>query len=81
MEALLLFHPQERDLPAFLREKADCVFGIGGTGISLGDRPSSRPEMSVDDGAVDAALRREELSVVDAVLVFDAPLPLKEVSM
>lgn len=45
-------------------------------GLSWGDRQSSRPGISVDDGAVDAALKRDELSVVDAVLVFEAPLPL-----
>jgi len=30
-----LFRPQDRVRPAFLREKADADFGIGGTGISL----------------------------------------------
>lgn len=30
----------------------------------------------MEDGAVDAALSREELSVVDTVFVLDAPLPL-----
>jgi hypothetical protein len=29
----------------------------------------------VDDGAVEAALNRDELSVVEAVFVFEAPLP------
>jgi len=36
--------------------------------------------MSVDEGAVDAALSLDELSVVDAVLVLEAPLPLHKVS-
>jgi hypothetical protein len=35
----------------------------------------------VDEGAVDAALSREELSVVDAVFVLEAPLPLYRVSV
>jgi hypothetical protein len=34
----------------------------------------------VDEGAVDAALSLDELSVVDAVLVLEAPLPLYKVS-
>lgn len=37
--------------------------------------------VSVEDGAVEAALRREELSVVDAVFEFEAPLPLYTVSI
>lgn len=49
-------------------------------GFSFGDFHSSPRDASVDDGAVDAALRREELSVVDAVFVFEAPLPLHTVS-
>ena len=36
--------------------------------------------MSVDEGAVDAALNLDELSVVDAVFVLEAPLPLHKVS-
>ena len=32
----------------------------------------------MEDGVVDAALSREELSVVDAVFVLDAPLPLDD---
>ena len=35
----------------------------------------------MDEGAVDAALSREELSVVDAVFVLEAPLPLYRVSI
>lgn len=77
--------PQDNVRPAFLREKADVVLGSGGTGMSLnglswGDRHSSRPDTSVDDGAVDAALNLDELSVVDIVFVFDAPLPLHEIN-
>lgn len=48
--------------------------------MSRGDFQSSRPGPSVEDGAVDAALNREELSVVKDVL-FDAPLPLYRVSI
>jgi hypothetical protein len=36
---------------------------------------------AVDDGAVEVALIREESSAVDAVLVFEAPLPLPAVSI
>lgn len=32
----------------------------------------------MEDGVVDAALSRDELSVVDAVFVLDAPLPLDD---
>jgi hypothetical protein len=32
----------------------------------------------VEDGVVDAALSRDELSVVDAVFVLEAPLPLDD---
>lgn len=76
---MALFLPQERVLPAFFRENPDDVFGSGGRGASLclscGVLQSSWPGVSIDEGAVDAALNREELSVVDAVFVFDAPLP------
>jgi hypothetical protein len=85
VEVLLLLRPQDSVRPAAFSEKPDCDFGIGGTGMSLkafsfGDFHSSPLGASVDDGAVDAALRREELSVVDAVFVFEAPLPLYTVS-
>lgn len=78
---MALFLPQESVLPAFFRENPDDVFGSGGRGASLclscGVLQSSWPGVSIDEGAVDAALNREELSVVDAVFVFDAPLPLE----
>ena len=82
---VLLLRPQDRDLPAAFKEKADWDFGMGGAGIpvkgfSLGLFSSSPLDASVDDGAVDAALRREELSVVEAVFVLEAPLPLRIVS-
>jgi hypothetical protein len=44
-------------------------------GFSLELFHSSPLDASVDEGAVDAALKREELSVVDAVFVLEAPLP------
>jgi hypothetical protein len=50
-------------------------------GFSCGVFQSSPFDASVDDGAVDAALRRDELSVVDAVFVLEAPLPLYTVSL
>jgi hypothetical protein len=40
------------------------------------DHDFSWPAKSVEEGAVDTALRRDELSVVDAVFELDAPLPL-----
>jgi hypothetical protein len=78
--------PHERLLPALFREKVDDDFGTGGigmlvNGLSCGDRKSSPLDgRSVEDGAVDAALSREELSVVDAVFEFDPPLALEKVS-
>jgi hypothetical protein len=73
-----LFLPNENVLPADFKLNFDL--GIGGMGMllkgfSCGDFHSSWWR-SIDDGAVDAALNREELSVVEAVFVFDAPLPL-----
>lgn len=69
--------------PAFLREKPELDLGIGGASkvFSFCDFQSSRCGRSVDEGAVEAALSRDELSVVDAVFVFDAPLPLYQVSL
>jgi len=83
---LLLLRPQESVRPAAFKENADWDFGIGGTGMSpkgfsFGLFHSSPLDASVDEGAVDAALKREELSVVDAVFVLEAPLPLHTVSI
>src|SRR4051812_31399799 len=80
-EFLLLFRPQDNVRPAAFKENVDCDLGMGGTGMSLkdfslGDLHSSPLDASVEDGAVEAALRRDELSVVDAVFVLEAPLPL-----
>lgn len=75
-----MFRPQERLRPAFLRENAEIAFGAGGWEmlfLSRYDLWSSRPGRSVEEAAVDAALRREELSVVDAVLELDPPLALQ----
>lgn len=49
-------------------------------GFSFGDLHSSPLDVSVEDGAVDAALKREESSVVDAVFAFEAPLLLCTIS-
>jgi hypothetical protein len=80
-----LFRPHDSDRPAALREKGDADLGTGGTGMSFKgmsrDLHSSPLGTSVDDGAVEVALNREELSVVDAVLVLEAPLPLGTVSI
>jgi hypothetical protein len=74
-----LWRPQDNVRLAFLRENGDVDLGIGGTArskdLSFDDFRSSRCDASVDDGVVEAALSRDE-SAVDAVLVFDAPLPL-----
>lgn len=76
-----LFRPQDKVRPAVFMPKEDVDFGMGGKGISLnglscGDLQSSRPCISADEGVVEAALSREELSVVEAVFVLEAPLPL-----
>ena len=78
--------PQDIARPAFFRENPDDVRGTGGRGISLnglscGDLHSSRLGVSVEEGAVEVALNRDELSVVDTVFVFEAPLPLFSVSV
>jgi hypothetical protein len=78
-----LFRPQDRVRPAVFRLKVEVDFGTGGKGMSLnglscGDLQSSRPCVSADEAAVDAALNREELSVVEAVFVLEAPLPLSQ---
>jgi hypothetical protein len=75
-----LIRPQESDRPADLKEKVPPdldagVLGLSVEGLSCAFLQSS-PLASVDDGAVDAALKRDELSVVEAVLVLEAPLPL-----
>ena len=66
--------------PAAFNENPDEVFGTGGNGMLpyclSNDHDLSWPAKSVEEGAVDAALRRDELSVVDAVFELDAPLPL-----
>lgn len=72
--------PQDSERPAVFSEKVEADLGIGGKGMSLnglswGDLKSSRRGMSVDDGAVDAALNREDVSV-ESVFVLEAPLPL-----
>jgi hypothetical protein len=73
-----LLRPQDRVLPAFFNEKAEEEdFGTGGrgmllNGLSCGDFQSSIfPGKSVEEGVVDAALNREDLSVVVIEAVFD----------
>jgi hypothetical protein len=54
-----------------------AALGISWNCLSFGDFESTWFGRSVDDGVVDAALRRDELSVAEAVvLVLEAPLPL-----
>lgn len=81
----VLVRPQDSDRPAAFSENADCDFGIGGIGISLCGLSfpalNSSLLVSVEEGAVDAALSREELSAVEAVFELDPPLPLHTVSI
>lgn len=59
--------PKENVRPAALKNPPEEDLGIGGTGTS--------PE-SVDDGAVEELLWREELSVDVALVVLEDALPL-----
>jgi len=77
--------PNENVRPAAFRNPAEEDFGIGGTGMSTGSflcapRHSSEPPVSADDGAVEALLWRDELSVKVVLVVFEEPLPLLKVS-
>jgi len=80
-----LFRPHDRVRPADFRENADCVFGIGGTGMSFKGLSCglfhSSPREFVEEGAVEAALSLDELSVVEAVFELEAPLPLHTFSI
>lgn len=73
--------PNENVRPAAFRNPLDDDFGIGGTGISIvgflcAPRHSSEPPVSAEDGAVEALLWRDELSVKVVLVVFEEPLPL-----
>jgi hypothetical protein len=73
--------PNEKVRSAAFRNPPEEDFGIGGTGMSTGGflcvfRQSSWPPVSADDGAVEALLCREELSVEVVFVVFEEPLPL-----
>jgi len=70
--------------PAALRNPVVADLGIGGTGTSEGGffcppRESSAPPISVDDGAVEALLWCDELSVNVVLVVLEDPLPLKSI--
>lgn len=74
--------PKEKVRPAAFRNPPDEDFGIGGTGMSMWGffwalRHSSEPPVSADDGAVEALLWRDELSVNVVLVVFEEPLPLQ----
>jgi hypothetical protein len=74
--------PNENVRPAAFRNPPEADFGIGGTGISIGGflcaaRHSSEPPVSAEDGAVEALLWRDELSVRVVLVVFEEPLPLE----
>ena len=75
-----LFLLQDMALPAFLRENPEDDFGIGGSGTSEYGLPWGSLHSSLDEGAVEIARSREELSVVETVFELDAPLPLKTLS-
>lgn len=77
--------PKEKVRPAAFRNPLDEDFGIGGTGMSMWGflwalRHSSEPPVSADDGAVEALLWRDELSVNVVLVVFEEPLPLQAIS-
>lgn len=80
-----LLRPQERLLPASFNENFEVDFGSGGigmllNGLSCGDLHSSfLAGKSVEDAVVEAALNREDLSVVvkDAGFEDDPPLALQ----
>lgn len=73
--------PNEKVRPAAFRNPLEDDFGIGGTGMSIcgflcAPRHSSEAPVSAEDGAVEALLWRDELSVKVVLVVFDEPLPL-----
>lgn len=73
--------PNEKVRPAVFKNPAGEDFGMGGTGMSTGGflrapRHSSEPPVSADDGAVEALLWWDELSVEVVLVVFEDPLPL-----
>lgn len=90
-EEWLFLVPNEKVRPAALRNPLLADFGIGGRGISwydfLGTGLLESSWMAalfswVEDGAVEALLCREELSVnEDFVVLFERPLPLLELSV
>lgn len=72
--------PNEKVRPAAFRKPFEDDFGIGGTGMSAcsflwAPRHSSDPPVSAEDGAVEALLLRDELSVRVVLVVFEEPLP------
>lgn len=74
--------PNEKVRPAAFRKPFEDDFGIGGTGMSAcsflwAPRHSSDPPVSAEDGAVEALLLRDELSVRVVLVVFEEPLPLE----
>ena len=77
--------PKENVRPAAFRNPLEEDLGIGGMGMSVGGflcapRHSSEPPVSAEDGAVEALLWRDELSVKVVLVVFDEPLPLEAIS-
>ncbi len=72
--------PKDHDRPADFKNP-ELDFGIGGMGTSaiallFAALQSSWPPRSADEGAVDALLWRDELSVEAVLIVLDEPLPL-----
>ena len=73
--------PKDHERPEDFKKPDELDLGIGGTGMSGYDllfevRHSSCPPKSAEDGAVDALLWRDELSVEAVLVVLDEPLPL-----
>lgn len=80
-EGVVFIRPKENVRPAFFKEKTEEDLGSGGLGMSVnglscGDCHGFWLLDSVEDAIVDAALSRDELPTVDAVLLFERPLPL-----
>jgi hypothetical protein len=80
--------PKENDRPAAFSEKVldfgTRGIGISGKGFSYGEPVQSLGcawWRSVDEGAVEVALRRYDWSVVELVFAFETALSLQKVSV
>lgn len=75
--------PKEKFRPVAFNEKGllDCGGGVKAGGFSTGAGESCCLLSSMEEGAVDVALKREELSVVEVILEVEPPLPLNLIQM